>query len=124
METSYLGAQAFAGADLLHGPLAMVDAAVPEIAVVTPGAGGRAVLPVLNALRARQADLLLVAEGDPAARDGDLTPRLPVHTQDVVDSLYPVLKIMPLQQLAHKLALCRGEDPDAPRGLSKVTETW
>lgn len=55
METSYLERRP-AGADLLHGPLALVDAAVRVIAVVTPGAGGRAVLPALKALRARHAD--------------------------------------------------------------------
>jgi glucosamine--fructose-6-phosphate aminotransferase (isomerizing) len=118
METSYLGAQAFSGADLLHGPMAMVDASTPVIAVVTPGAGGRAMAPVLDVLRARRADLLIVGEG------GGSTPSLPVYTDGIVESLHPVLEIMPMQQLALELALHRGEDPDAPRGLSKVTETW
>jgi glucosamine--fructose-6-phosphate aminotransferase (isomerizing) len=118
METSYLGAQAFSGADLLHGPMAMVDATTPVIAVVTPGLGGQAMVPVLDALRARHADLLVVGGGA-----GDVAT-LPVHTDGIVESLHPVLEILPLQQLALELALHRGENPDAPRGLSKVTETW
>jgi glucosamine--fructose-6-phosphate aminotransferase (isomerizing) len=41
-----------------------------------------------------------------------------------VDERYaPLLDILPLQQLALALALARGEDPDAPRGLKKVTST-
>ncbi len=38
--------------------------------------------------------------------------------------LAPILEILPLQRLAHTMALARGVDPDAPRGLNRVTETW
>jgi glucosamine--fructose-6-phosphate aminotransferase (isomerizing) len=120
METSYLGAQAFSGADLLHGPMAMVDNATPLIAVATPGRGGEAMLPVLAMLRERSADLVLVG-GQDAAPGGTI---LPVHTQGLREELHPVLEILPLQQLALRLALERGVNPDAPRGLRKVTETW
>jgi glucosamine--fructose-6-phosphate aminotransferase (isomerizing) len=42
----------------------------------------------------------------------------------VAEELLPILEILPLQQLAWRLALDRGGDPDHPRGLSKITETW
>ncbi len=51
METSYLSAQAFSGADLLHGPLAMIDSGVPVIAVVSPGRGGAAMSDTARAPR-------------------------------------------------------------------------
>jgi len=114
METSYLGAQAFSGADLLHGPMAMVDAGVPVIAVRTPGAGGQAMDPVIAKLTDARADVLLVGPDD----------GLPVATDGVSAELSPILEILPLQQLAWRLALNRGGDPDAPRGLRKVTETY
>jgi glucosamine--fructose-6-phosphate aminotransferase (isomerizing) len=114
METSYLGAQAFSGADLLHGPMAMVDAGVPVIAVRTPGTGGRAMDPVIAKLTDAGADVLLVGPDD----------GLPVATGGVDAELSPILEILPLQQLAWRLALNRGGDPDAPRGLRKVTETY
>jgi glucosamine--fructose-6-phosphate aminotransferase (isomerizing) len=114
METSYLSAQAFSGADLLHGPLAMVGEAVPVIAVTTPGRGGTAMAPVVARLRDTGADVLEVG---PAAG-------LPVATAGVPEELTPVLEILPLQQLAWRLALLRGGDPDRPRGLAKVTRTW
>ncbi len=114
METSYLAALAFSGADLLHGPLAMLGPDVPVIAVTTAGRGAQALTPVLDRLAAAQVDVLRVG-----AADG-----LPVVCDGVPESLVPVLEILPLQQLAWRLALDRGGDPDRPRGLSKVTETW
>jgi glucosamine--fructose-6-phosphate aminotransferase (isomerizing) len=120
METSYLAAQAFSGADLLHGPMAMIDRGIPVIAVATPGRGGRAMAPVLATLRERHADLVLVG----GSADEPTATVLPVHTQGLPEELHPILEILPMQQLALRLALARGVDPDAPRGLAKVTETW
>jgi glutamine---fructose-6-phosphate transaminase (isomerizing) len=40
------------------------------------------------------------------------------------EELSPILYILPLQVLAHDLSCLRGLNPDAPRGLSRVTETW
>lgn len=113
METSYLSAQAFSGADLLHGPLAMIDRSVPVIAITSPGKGGDAMRPVLERLAELDTPLLRVGveEGLPIAADG------------IAEHLLPILEIMPLQRLAWRLALDRRLDPDRPRGLSKVTQT-
>ncbi|WP_035856771.1 SIS domain-containing protein [Cryptosporangium arvum] len=111
METSYLSALAFSTADLLHGPFAMIDSGVPVIAVATPDAGGSAVAPVVARLRESGADVLVVGDDLPVVRDG------------VPAELSPVLDILPLQRLARQIALDRGENPDRPRGLSKVTHT-
>jgi glucosamine--fructose-6-phosphate aminotransferase (isomerizing) len=120
METSYLSAHAFSGADLLHGPLAMIDQDRPVIAVVPEGVGGAALAPVLERLRERGADLLVVGDQRAAAGAAAAIP-LPAGTDEQVA---PVLQILPLQQLAHAMAVARAYDPDAPRGLQKVTETW
>jgi glucosamine--fructose-6-phosphate aminotransferase (isomerizing) len=115
METSYVSAQAFSGADLLHGPMAMIDASVPTIAVVSPGRDGDAMAPVLE----RLAEL-----GTPVLRVGAAAdPGLPIAAEGIPEHLLPVLEILPLQRLALTLALRRGIDPDRPRGLSKVTQT-
>jgi glucosamine--fructose-6-phosphate aminotransferase (isomerizing) len=107
METSYLGALAFSGADLLHGPLAMLDAGVPVIAVVSPGRGGAAMRPLLDRLRGTGATVLTVG----------VDMEVPVAGQGIAEELQPILEILPL-------AIGRGGDPDRPRALSKVTETW
>lgn len=119
METSYLSAQAFSGADLLHGPLATVDPQVPVLAVVPEGEGGTAMLPVLEQLAERNADVFGVGS-EAALRQlagGIVLP------SGVPEELSPLLEIVPLQQLALHLAVARGDDPDTPRGLRKVTET-
>jgi glutamine---fructose-6-phosphate transaminase (isomerizing) len=119
METSYLAAHAFSGADLLHGPLAMVDNESPVVAVVPDGTGGRALAPVLARLRERSADLCVVGtpEAVAAATVGFTLPA------GVAEELSPILEILPLQRLAYEIAVGRGFDPDTPRALAKVTET-
>jgi glucosamine--fructose-6-phosphate aminotransferase (isomerizing) len=119
METSYLSAQAFSGADLLHGPLAMIDPQVPVLAVVGDGVGGQAMQQVLPRLAEQGADVFCV--GTPEAVDSATTGV--VLPAGVSEALAPVLEILPFQQLALHLALARGPNPDAPRGLRKVTET-
>jgi glutamine---fructose-6-phosphate transaminase (isomerizing) len=117
METSYVAALAFSGADLLHGPLAMADPDVPVLAVVGGGPGGLAMREVLARLGERRADVVAFGPSDvegTAAR---------VATPAVDERYAPLLDILPLQQLALALALHRGENPDAPRGLAKVTST-
>jgi glucosamine--fructose-6-phosphate aminotransferase (isomerizing) len=125
METSYLSAQAFSTADLLHGPMAMVDRGVGVLAVVSADAGGRAVRPVVDGLRAAGADVLTVGPepGTPEAGADNRADSLVVDTAGLPAELAPVLEILPLQRLAWRLALDRGLDPDAPRGLAKETRT-
>jgi glucosamine--fructose-6-phosphate aminotransferase (isomerizing) len=119
METSYVSAQAFSGADLMHGPLAIVDAQVPVLTVVADGPGGHAMRGVLPRLTGSGADVFTVGtrEAVAASTSGIVLP------PGVPEELSPILEILPFQQLAMHLAVARGENPDAPRGLSKVTET-
>ncbi|GGX91098.1 SIS domain-containing protein [Streptomyces hiroshimensis] len=120
METSYIPALSYSGADLLHGPLAMVDNISPVIAIVTEGRGGAALQPVLERLRGRGADLMIVGTGEEVAR---ATTGFVLPTAGVPEELQPVLEILPLQMLAYEITIARGQDPDAPRALAKVTET-
>jgi glutamine---fructose-6-phosphate transaminase (isomerizing) len=113
METSYLSAQAFSAADLLHGPLAMIDSGVPVIAVASPGRGGKALGAALDRLGETGADVVRVGPPGP----------VPVNYDGLPERLAPVVEILPLQRLARHTALGRGIDPDRPRGLSKITDT-
>jgi glucosamine--fructose-6-phosphate aminotransferase (isomerizing) len=119
METSYVAGLAFSGADLLHGPLAMADRDVPVLAFVGRGPGGRSMHDVLAKLGERGADLLVFSPDADVVSHGGLR----VATPDVDERYGPMLDILPLQRLALALALTRGEDPDAPRGLKKITAT-
>ncbi|WP_432189719.1 SIS domain-containing protein [Streptomyces sp. Tue6028] len=120
METSYIPALSYSGADLLHGPLAMVDNISPVIAVVTDGRGGQALQPVLDRLRGRGADLVVVG---PRAQVEQASAGFVLPTEGVAEEVQPMLEILPLQLLAYEVTIARGQDPDAPRALAKVTET-
>jgi glucosamine--fructose-6-phosphate aminotransferase (isomerizing) len=116
METSYLVAHAFSGADLLHGPVAMIERGFPTIAIVPPGRAAPAMRSVLESLTERGADRLVVG--------AELPCNVHVPLVDVAEVVAPIVAILPLQQLALHLAHARGIDPDTPRGLSKETRTW
>jgi glucosamine--fructose-6-phosphate aminotransferase (isomerizing) len=117
-ETSYLAARAYSGADLLHGPVAAVDAETAVLAVTSAGPGGAAMREVLEAVRDRGADVLAVGS---AAEEVPAALRIPVPA--VAGELAPILEVLPVQRLALELALGRRGDPDRPRGLLKVTKT-
>ena len=119
METCYISAQAFSGADLLHGPVASVDAQVPVLAIISEGPSGRAMLPVLSRLAERGADIVVIGAG-PAPQH--LAGRIALPT-GIPEEVSPLLEVLPLQQLSFQLAIARGLDPDSPRGLHKVTHT-
>lgn len=120
METSYIPALSYSGADLLHGPLAMVDNISPVIAVVAEGKGGEALQPVLDRLRDRGADLVVIGKQDEVDR---ASAGFALPTEGLPEELQPIVEILPLQMLAYEVTIARGQDPDAPRSLAKVTET-
>lgn len=114
IETCYLTAAPFSGADLQHGPLAMVDDSVPVLAFTTPSRGAEALRPTLRRLEQLGTEITHI--GGP----GGLT----VVAAGLVEELHPIVEIVPAQLLVLALARLRGLDPDRPRGLAKVTETW
>lgn len=120
METSYLVAHAFSAADLLHGPMAMIDRGFPVVMAVPEGKGGDALGPVMEELQKVGADTLIVGATEAVAR-GTVGIGFPDPGPEI---LSPILLILPLQQFAFHLAVGRGLDPDRPRGLNKVTQTW
>ena len=117
-ETSYLAARAYSGADLLHGPVAAVDADTAVLAVTSAGRGGEAMREVLDVVHERGADVLAVGSAADAVA---AALRIPVAVS--AEEVAPVLEVLPVQRLALGLSLARGGDPDRPRGLKKVTQT-
>jgi glucosamine--fructose-6-phosphate aminotransferase (isomerizing) len=118
METCYVSAAGFSGADLIHGPLAMVDPNVASVVIASRGKGGDAMQDALLRLRDVGSPLLLV--GHSSALPGELSIGLPAA---LPETLAPIIEILPLQQLALAISRERGIDADRPRGLLKVTRT-
>ena len=112
-EATGLPAQGYSAADLRHGAIAVVERGFPVLALSPAGPAEGDVAELVEELKARGAKVFLAADGR-----GDLPVR---------PGLAEPLQAIPLavrgQQVAHRLALLRGLNPDAPPGLSKVTMT-
>lgn len=113
-ELALLEAEALSGADFRHGPIALAGPRLPAIVVSPPGSAVDADLAALaEELRRRGSPVLPIG---PSGRGALPVPRLP-------ELLSPIVSVVPGQLLAFHAARARGLDPDAPRGLRKVTET-
>jgi fructoselysine-6-P-deglycase FrlB-like protein len=119
-EACYVAAIGMSGADLQHGPIAVVDAETPALLVA---AADGPVLPGVGALarRVREAGGAAYAIGGDADLVAACTSALP--GTDLPEHLAPVALVVPGQLLVEALARAKGLDPDAPRGLRKVTQT-
>ncbi|MEX1171583.1 MAG: glutamine--fructose-6-phosphate transaminase (isomerizing) [Chloroflexota bacterium] len=116
-EVSYVHAEGYAAGELKHGPISLLDAECPLVAVATRSPVYEKVISNIMEGRARDARIIAVAtEGDEAiARHADDVCWVP----DTHDLLMPVLAIIPLQLFAYHVAIARGTDVDQPRNLAK-----
>jgi glutamine---fructose-6-phosphate transaminase (isomerizing) len=121
METTYVVAQAFSAADLRHGPIAMIGHDFPVLAIAPPGRAQPGMMSLVENLRDRGAELVVVS--DERTMLDKASARFPVPAS-LPEELSPILCAIPIQLLAENLARLKGLNPDSPRGLSKVTETW
>jgi glutamine---fructose-6-phosphate transaminase (isomerizing) len=115
-ETCAIQAEAFSGAEIRHGPMALVDEGYPLLVFALRGPEQSGLVELAAFLRARGARVVLAAPADVAERDLTLT----VADDEVLD---PILAIQTFYVIAAKVAEKRGLNPDVPRHLSKVTRT-
>jgi len=119
-EACYLHAMGLSYADLLHGPMAVVDAQTPAIIVAADSGPVLAgTIDLAKRVRATGARAYAIGGGPGLAQVSSYAlagPRLP-------EWLAPLGLIVPGQLLTEALARRRGIDPDSPRGLTKVTQT-
>lgn len=117
-ELAYLLAQPFSAADFLHGPVAVIEDGLPVLIVATSGPTFDEMAGLAARLRQRGAHVVAVTD-----RDGvDADRVIPIPT--VEPWLSPIIAAPAIQRFSHALAVARRHDPDAPRGLSKVTRTF
>lgn len=114
-EVCGIQAEAFSGAELRHGPLALIEPGYPVLVFAPRGPAHAGLMALAEELRARGA--VVVLAGD------DLADALPlVHA--AAPELDPLCAIQSFYVLVEALARARGRDPDAPPHLSKVTRTF
>ena len=116
-EITYIHAEAYAAGELKHGPLALVDADMPVVAIAPNDRLLEKLKSNLQEVRARGGELYVFAdEGATIAEaDGLHVIRLTDHA----GLLSPILHVIPLQLLAYHTALARRTDVDKPRNLAK-----
>jgi glucosamine--fructose-6-phosphate aminotransferase (isomerizing) len=116
-EVSYVHAEGYAAGELKHGPISLLDAEVPLVAIATRSALQEKLVSNVMEGRARDAKVLMVAtEGDDAVADyADDVLWVP----ETIEELSPILAVIPLQLFAYHTAVARGTDVDQPRNLAK-----
>jgi glucosamine--fructose-6-phosphate aminotransferase (isomerizing) len=116
-EVSYIHAEGYAAGELKHGPISLLDAECPLVAVATRSTVYDKLISNVMEGRARDARVIAVAtEGDEQIeRMADDVCWVP----DTHEALSPVLAVIPLQLFAYHMAVARGTDVDQPRNLAK-----
>ena len=117
-EISYIHAEAYAAGELKHGPLALVDADMPVIAVAPNNDLLEKLKSNLMEVRARGGELYVFADPDAGMESSDGVHV--IHMPRAVSYFQaPVVYTIPLQLLAYHVAILRGTDVDQPRNLAK-----
>ncbi len=112
-EISYIQAEGFAGGELKHGTIALIEKGTPVVAVATQAHVNGSIRSNVKEVVARGANALIISmEGLNVEGDQLVVP-------EVNDALTPLVSVVPLQLLAYYAALHRGCDVDKPRNLAK-----
>jgi len=119
-EACYVTAVGLSYADLVHGPIAIVDQGTPALLVV---AADGPMLPEMTALARRIGDTGAHVYGIGGGQEFAAACRACLPGPPLPEHLAPFALAVPGQLLAEALARAKGIDPDAPRGLDKVTQT-
>src|ERR1022692_2515584 len=120
METCYVVAERFSSADLLHGPIALVEQGFPVFAFAPPGPTWGSISEVLGKLRKVGGEIVTITDSGNRQVEACATKviRLP---RKLKEELTPIPYIVPAQLFAAYLAVQKGLDPDRPRTLRKIT---
>jgi glucosamine--fructose-6-phosphate aminotransferase (isomerizing) len=119
-EVCGIQAEALSGAELQHGPMALVGSGFPLVVLAPRGPAQAGLLAVARAMRDRGARVLLAAPADAPGSDGiELLPLVATAHED----LDPIAAVQSFYPMVEALARARGRDPDRPPHLAKVTKT-
>lgn len=129
METCYVVAERFSSADLMHGPIAMVESAFPSFLFTPAGVTWPGMKEMVEKLQFLKAETMVITDlSNRAALEASphalCVPVKLTRKSAVAEDLFtPIPYIIPAQLFAACLAEQKGLDPDRPRTLSKVTLT-
>jgi glucosamine--fructose-6-phosphate aminotransferase (isomerizing) len=116
-EISYIHAEGYPAGEMKHGPIALIDEAMPVVAIATRGRVYDKMMSQVEQVRARDGIVIVLAtEGNEAVT---AKANYVLYVPEAPPLIAPVVNVIPLQLLAYHLAVRRGCDVDQPRNLAK-----
>ncbi|WP_324828077.1 glutamine--fructose-6-phosphate transaminase (isomerizing) [Qipengyuania zhejiangensis] len=117
-EISYIHAEGYASGEMKHGPIALIDEAVPVIVLAPSGPLFEKTVSNMEEVRARGGQIVLISDGAglEAAGEGCLAT---IEMPRVHPLIAPLVYAIPVQLLAYHVACVKGTDVDQPRNLAK-----
>jgi len=117
-EISYIHAEGYAAGEMKHGPIALIDDAVPVVVIAPSGPLFEKTVSNMEEVRARGGQVVLISDAEGIAHAGEgciARIEMPVVHPLIVPLVYAV----PVQLLAYHVAVVKGTDVDQPRNLAK-----
>ena len=116
-EISYIHAEGYPAAEMKHGPIALIDQNMPVVFIATKDASYEKVVSNIQEVVARKGRVIaIVSEGD---KEIPGMAEFVIEIPTTLDSLTPLLSVVPLQLLSYHIAVMRGCNVDQPRNLAK-----
>ena len=117
-EISYIHAEGYAAGEMKHGPIALIDEAVPVIVLAPSGPLFEKTVSNMQEVRARGGKIVLIsdAKGLEEAGEGCIAT---IEMPEVHPLIAPLVYAVPVQLLAYHVAVAKGTDVDQPRNLAK-----
>ena len=120
-ELTYINAEPYSSADFQHGPIAMVEGGFPVMAAAPRGRVHDSMKEMLSRLRnQKDAEIVVISDDKDTLALAQSPINLPPH---IPEWLTPLVSIIPAQLFACRLTQVKGYDTEAPRSITKVTET-
>jgi glucosamine--fructose-6-phosphate aminotransferase (isomerizing) len=116
-EISYIHAEGYAAGEMKHGPIALIDEAVPIIVIAPHDVHFEKTISNMQEVMARGGKVLLISDAAGIAAAGPVWNSIEVPTTNAF--ITPLLYAVPVQQLAYYAAIAKGTDVDQPRNLAK-----
>ncbi|HTE36379.1 MAG TPA: glutamine--fructose-6-phosphate transaminase (isomerizing) [Reyranella sp.] len=117
-EISYIHAEGYAGGEMKHGPIALIDESVPVVVVAPSDSLFDKIASNFEQVKARGGKLILLSDAAGVARLGAQAAAT-ITLPNVDPVIAPILYTIPVQLLAYHTAIAKGTDVDQPRNLAK-----
>ncbi|WFP60570.1 glutamine--fructose-6-phosphate transaminase (isomerizing) [Mesorhizobium sp. WSM4904] len=117
-EISYIHAEGYAGGELKHGPIALIDENMPVIVIAPHDRIFEKTVSNMQEVAARGGKIILITDAKGAAQAG-IKAMETIILPDVPEIIAPIIYALPIQMLAYFTAVFMGTDVDQPRNLAK-----